>query len=512
MGKKSELDIESEKVMVNLLLPKTYDPEKLERIGSQEDGGYIVPKNVIYNHHICLGVGNNVDFENEMVKYVNGRIICVDHTIQKLPQTAHVKLEHFRKKVTNKDGENSICLETIVKSLSDTENISLKMDIEGWEFPVLYHLPDYLLEKFELIVLEMHCIGNYGDRGGGDQGPIKDPRMKLKCLQKLSKYHDLIHISPNKIVGALELKLGFSFPYVVELTYVKKIKPDRNTNHNFFYPTKLDTCVGPKSIEAMQYLTHIDILHQYRDMKIILDISKFQSVPKTVHLAWKNKDIWNNESPLILNGIANMKLINPDYKFQIHDDNDIDKYLLENLDEDDYKRIEGKHIVEKCDLWRLLKIYNEGGIYVDIDRYCNIPFNDIITPGTKCLLPTCDNLDFSQDIMISCKNNPIFKTAINMNLNKRKGGSNIYGLGAPIYMNAITQEVFGIKYDQNPGVDKMETMRILLNKSEHYSTYQEKPPHDTIIFKYNKSTYKTGNGVGKHDFYKEQNVNRWNQR
>ena len=38
MGKKSELDIESEKVMVNLLLPKTYDPEKLERIGSQEDG------------------------------------------------------------------------------------------------------------------------------------------------------------------------------------------------------------------------------------------------------------------------------------------------------------------------------------------------------------------------------------------------------------------------------------------------------------------------------------------
>ena len=267
--------------------------------------------------------------------------------------------------MTNKDGENSICLETIVKSY-DTENISLKMDIEGWEFPVLYHLPDYLLEKFELIVLEMHCIGNYGDRGGGDQGPIKDPRMKLKCLQKLSKYHDLIYISPNKIVGALELKLDF-LSYVVELTYVKKIKPDRNT-HNFFYPTKLDTCVGPKSIEAMQYLTHIDILHQYRDMKIILDISKFQSVPKTVHLAWKNKDIWSNESPLILNGIANMKLINPDYKFQIHDDNDIDKYLLENLDEDDYKRIEGKHIVEKCDLWRLLKIYNEGGIYVDIDR------------------------------------------------------------------------------------------------------------------------------------------------
>ena len=65
-------------------------------------------------------------------------------------------------------------------------------------------------------------------------------------------------------------------------------------------------------------------------------------------------------------------------------------------------------------------------------------------------------------------------------------------------MNVITQEVFGIKYDQNPGVDKMETMRILLNKSEHYSTYQE-TPHDTIIFKYNKSTYKTGNGVGKHD-------------
>ena len=39
---------------------------------------------------------------------------------------------------------------------------------------------------------------------------------------KLSKYHDLIHISPNKIVSSLDLKLGYPFPYVVELTYVKK--------------------------------------------------------------------------------------------------------------------------------------------------------------------------------------------------------------------------------------------------------------------------------------------------
>ena len=55
--------------------------------------------------------------------------------------------------------------------------------------------------RFARSIIELHCIGNHGDRGGGDQGPIKDPFIKLQCMEKLNKYHDLIHISPTKILG-----------------------------------------------------------------------------------------------------------------------------------------------------------------------------------------------------------------------------------------------------------------------------------------------------------------------
>ena len=87
------------------------------------------------------------------------------------------------------------------------------------------------------------------------------------------------------------------------------------------------------------------------------------------------------------NGIQNMKQLNPEYKFVISDDNDVEQYLIDHLDKSDYELIKDRHIVEKVDLWRLLKLYREGGVYTDIDRLCNIPLRDVIHKSTKCIIP-----------------------------------------------------------------------------------------------------------------------------
>jgi len=113
--------------------------------------------------------------------------------------------------------------------------------------------------------------------------------------------------------------------------------------------------------------------------------------------------------------------------------------------------------------------------------------------------------------MISCNNNPIFKTTIEMNLKKRKVGSSLYGLGAPIYMNAVTYEVFGTKYDQTPGAITMNKFRELLDNHIHFSTFKEFPQNNTIIFKYDNTTFIKGNNKGKYQFYNEQNVKAWNK-
>ncbi len=48
-------------------------------------------------------------------------------------------------------------------------------------------------------------------------------------------------------------------------------------------------------------------------------------IPKAVHVSWVNKlNLFTSNNPLAINGIQNMKRINPDYIFKVSDDNDVD--------------------------------------------------------------------------------------------------------------------------------------------------------------------------------------------
>jgi len=215
----------------------------------------------------------------------------------------------------------------------------------------------------------------------------------------------------------------------------------------------------------------------------------FQHLPaiaKKINISWKNKNIINSEYSIIVNGIQKMKDLNPDYEFCIHDDDDVEAYLQANLDSADYSLIKDKRIVEKTDLWRLLIIYEQGGIYANIERFCNIPFSKIITSDEiKCVLPTYFNADVSQDIIISCSGNPILKKAIDLNLLRRRQSHrpDIYFLGPVTYFNAATEVLLGKSYNRDPGITVMERLRELIHSSKHMKTYREEPFFNTITYR-----------------------------
>ena len=51
-------------------------------------------------------------------------------------------------------------------------------------------------------------------------------------------------------------------------------------------------------------------------------------IPKVVHISWVDKvKLFTSNNPIAINGIQNMKRLNPDYAFQVSDDNDIDDYI-----------------------------------------------------------------------------------------------------------------------------------------------------------------------------------------
>lgn len=231
-------------------------------------------------------------------------------------------------------------------------------------------------------------------------------------------------------------------------------------------------------------------------------------IPKVIHATWKDKYLLNNNSTLLDMGIKKLIKINPSWNMQLSDDSDVEEYLKNNLDFKDYSLLSSRPIIEKIDLWRLLKIYIEGGLYIDIDRLCNKSL-DFITDDIKMVLPTCLDYDFSHDFMCSAKNNPIFLKAIQLNLVRRLSGiTNIYVLGPQTYMNAITFCILGHSLDPNPGVLAFINIRSVLAQYNFIHTRRENPPYDTII--HNSGTsYKINHEQEKQIFYKQQNIKHW---
>lgn len=241
-------------------------------------------------------------------------------------------------------------------------------------------------------------------------------------------------------------------------------------------------------------------------------------IPKVIHISWVDKGIlFKSNNPLAINGVQNMKKINPNYKIEISDDNDIDDYIQSCISNDDWLLIKDRHIVERVDLWRLLKIYHEGGIYCDIDRLCNIPFDDIIRDDDICILPTHFDIDFSQDLMISCPKQEIHNKAIELSMSRRQEGcKDVMSLGPISYFHAITMCLYGRQLNRflHPALWK----KLLKSVDAHqgYRYFVEKPvdnleEHRTILYKhrYKGHIYDSGNGEDKNALYKESKIGHW---
>lgn len=231
-------------------------------------------------------------------------------------------------------------------------------------------------------------------------------------------------------------------------------------------------------------------------------------IPKIVHASWKSKEIINNDSLFFKNCLGNIKVLAPDWDIHLSDDTDVDTYLKDNLDKADYNLLSSKHIIEKIDVWRLIKLYIEGGLYIDIDRLCNTSINSIITADIKCILPTCLDYDFSHDFMCSEKENPIYKISLELNLQRRyEGHENIHYLGPQTYFHGITKAMLGKSIDINPGKEVMDDLRDMITQSGFIKTYREYPPYDTVLFKSEVPPF--DHEVEKRKFYAETNTTHW---
>ena len=232
-------------------------------------------------------------------------------------------------------------------------------------------------------------------------------------------------------------------------------------------------------------------------------------IPKKIHISWLDDSILENQSPLVQNGIANLIRLNPNWQICFEDNDQVRSYLKCSIDRSDYLLLENKHIVEFLDVWRLVKLYNEGGIYLDLDRYCDVVLDEVIPSEVKCVLPTYLDTDFSQDIMISAAGNPIYQKAYDLIMHRRRQGSdNIYYLGPQTYMHAVTQTLCGTMIEPNPGIETMNMLREQINRSGFMISYRENPPSDTYNCRKGMDTIQQWEH-NKRSLYADYCLNHW---
>ena len=113
-------------------------------------------------------------------------------------------------------------------------------------------------------------------------------------------------------------------------------------------------------------------------------------IPKRVHVSWRSSAL---PRPSLFSRVTILALIdrNPGWSVTVYNDSQLDAYLREALPKYSptaYDQLSTRSPTEKVDLWRLVVMYEKGGVYTDYDRWALTPLSEAVPARARLLLPT----------------------------------------------------------------------------------------------------------------------------
>jgi len=189
---------------------------ELTRIGSKNDGGYLVPMDTD-GVVACFspGVSDNASFEEDLYEKTGIRSHLADYSVDGPPK--YFAPNSFLKKFIGAyENDEFTTLNAWVRSQSEfysSGDFILQMDIEGGEYASILAVSDDVLERFRIIVIEIHQIESWGEKSFF--GIVEAFFEKL-----LQRFH-VVHNHANNCCGLVNLG-GIISPRVFELTLLRK--------------------------------------------------------------------------------------------------------------------------------------------------------------------------------------------------------------------------------------------------------------------------------------------------
>ena len=134
-------------------------------------------------------------------------------------------------------------------------------------------------------------------------------------------------------------------------------------------------------------------------------------IPKTIYQTWKTQSLPEKVSKIH----KKSKKLNKDYNHIIYTDEQMNDYINSNVDKEIanvYWKM--KHIVAKADIWRYSILFNEGGIYVDIDSSITGSLDSLIKNEDNAIVSAETNRNlFVQWALVFEKKHIILENTLN---------------------------------------------------------------------------------------------------
>lgn len=216
--------------LLESLYPLATD-KKLIRMGPAGDGGYLVPDD-LEGIEACFspGVGQLSGFEKQCAE-LGMKIYMADGSVDNPGETDN-RFFFIKKFIGPESNEDFITMDDWVSSniQDSSSDLLLQMDIEAHEYDSILGMPDELLDRFRIIIIEFHRLYHLWD-------PVFLERA-VATFEKLHRRHSCVHIHPNNCCSIFSYG-GLDIPRAAEFTFLRN---DRFTNSGFVteFPNTLD--------------------------------------------------------------------------------------------------------------------------------------------------------------------------------------------------------------------------------------------------------------------------------
>jgi hypothetical protein len=203
----------------------------LVRVGSERDGGYLVPDD-LKGIEYCFspGVNTSADFESQLAD-LGIKSFLADYSVIS-PPVHRPEFTFDRMFLGPFDKENWFTLSSWKnKYLKDYRgDLILQMDIEGFEYETILTTPMELLRQFRIVIIEFHGLDRLFDS-------FVFGRLS-SCFDKLLEAFCVVHIHPNNS-GETILRGEIEIPEMMEFTFLNRSRVKAMTPA-FQFPHPLD--------------------------------------------------------------------------------------------------------------------------------------------------------------------------------------------------------------------------------------------------------------------------------